>query len=246
MKDTYRIADIAIEISSLHDRVHRLCADYRAEGVPAVFLAEITQSDIEHERACSIAEYGEKIRTSRRFSDSYLEELAVYRKIAERMPAFDTVLMHGSCVAVDGEGYLFTAPSGTGKSTHARLWRERFGSRAVMINDDKPLIRVTEAGATIYGTPWNGKHHLSTDCAVPLKAICVLERAEHNTIRRIAAAEAYPTLLQQIYRPADTAARTATLRLIDRLTSKVDFWKLDCNMDPEAAQIAYDAMKGNG
>lgn len=184
-------------------------------------------------------------RYSYRHSDAYLEELAVYRKIAEQMPAYDTFLMHGSCVAVDGEGYLFTAKSGTGKSTHTRLWRELFGERAVMINDDKPLIRVTETGATIYGTPWDGKHHLSTNCAVPLKAICILERAANNTIRRIPPAEAYPFLVQQIYRPQDPAAMLRTLQLIDRLSKTVDLWRLGCNMDPEAAQVSYNAMKGS-
>ena len=170
--------------------------------------------------------------------------IAVYRKIAEQMPSFDTVLMHGSCVAVDGEGYLFSAKSGTGKSTHTRLWREVFGDRAVMINDDKPLIRIADGGAVIYGTPWNGKHHLGTNCGVPLRAICLLERAEQNCIRRITAAEAYPYLVQQIYRPADAAAMRKTVQLIDRLSGSVALWRLGCNMDPEAARVAYQAMKG--
>ena len=205
---------------------------------------EITQSDIEFERACSFGEYGNTDRAFNNDSDKSLEELAVYRKIAEKMPSFDTFLMHGSCVAVDGEGYLFTAKSGTGKSTHTRLWRELFGDRAVMINDDKPLIRVTDDSAIIYGTPWSGKHRLDTNCSVPLKAVCVLERAEQNTIFRIAAAEAYPYLLRQVYRPQDSAAMMKTLQLIDRLSQKVDLWRLGCNMDPEAARVAYDAMKG--
>lgn len=245
MTETYRIADITIQICSLHERVHRLCESYRAAEGPADLCVEITQADIDYEREHSMQEKMLLGRPVIRHPDEYVESLAVYRKIAERLPSFDTILMHGSCIAVDGEGYLFTAKSGTGKSTHARLWRELFGKRAVMVNDDKPLIRVTESGATIYGTPWDGKHHLSTNCAMPLKAICILERAEENEIHRISPVEAYPFLVQQIYRPRDPAAMLQTLQLIDRLSKTVGLWRLGCNMDPEAAQISYHAMKGS-
>ena len=145
-------------------------------------------------------------------ADAYIETLAVYRKIAEQMPTYDTVLFHSSAVAVDGAAYLFAAKSGTGKSTHARLWRELLGDRAIMINDDKPLLRITDAGATVFGTPWNGKHRLGTNGSAPVRAICVLERGVQNNIERIGPKEAYPIL---------------------------------CNMEPEAARLSYETMKGN-
>lgn len=226
----------------MYEQIHHLCAQYRVPDGTADIVVAITQGDIDAERVYALRE--EKRRVSR-YTDAYLESVTAYRKIAEQAPLFDTLLMHGSCIAVDGTGYLFTAKSGTGKSTHTRLWRERFGDRAVMINDDKPLIRVTEKGAVVYGTPWDGKHHLSTNCAVPLKAICVLERAEQNRIHRITAAEAYPNLLQQIYRPSEAETMRITVRLINRLSGCVDLWRLGCNMDPEAAEIAYQAMKGS-
>ena len=245
MTNTYRIADTVIQICSLHERVHRLCSNYRTDDVPADICITVTQSDIDDERAHSYREKQLNGLPVIAHSDSYMEELAVYRKIAEKVPFRDIVLMHGSCVAVDGEGYLFIAKSGTGKSTHTRLWRELFGDRAVMINDDKPLIRIADDGAMIYGTPWSGKHHLETNCSVPLKAICILERAEENTIHRMNAAEAYPFLLQQIYRPQDGAAMLKTMHLTDRLSQKVGLWRLGCNMDVTAAQVAYEAMKGS-
>lgn len=243
MTDIYCIADMRIQIMSLHRQVHTLCADYLARGTPD-FTVTTTQADIDFERAKSPREDELESRPTRRFSDSYLETLAVYRKIAEKMPEYDTVLFHGSCVAVDGAGCLFTAKSGTGKSTHARLWRELLGDRAVMVNDDKPLIRIMEGAALVYGTPWDGKHRLSANIAVPLKALCILERAEQNAIRPISKAEAYPMLLQQVYRPSDAAALAKTLTLLDRLALSVPLWRLGCNMNIEAAQVAYDAMKG--
>lgn len=244
MTETYRFADIVVQVESVHRQVHRLCEAYRADGATPVFSVKITQDDLDYER--QRAERSDTLlgRTSRMSTDMYLEELAVYRKIAEQMPSFGIVLMHGSCIAIDGEAFLFIAKSGTGKSTHARLWRNLFGDRAVMINDDKPLILISEEGAVVYGTPWDGKHHLSINGSAPLKAICILERAEQNVIRRIGAAEAYPMLLQQTYRPQDAAAMRETLTLIDRLKNAVDLWRLGCNMDPEAAELAYNAMKG--
>ena len=243
MTNTYRFADKYIQVSSVYSKVHELCSDYRAEG-PADFSVETGQSDIDFERMRSAREDKAEGLPCRSFSDAYLETLAVYRKIAERMPDFDTVLFHGSCVAVDGAGYLFIAKSGTGKSTHTRLWRELLGERAVMVNDDKPFIRLTDAGAVVYGTPWNGKHRLGSNISVPLKAICILARAAENNICPVTAREAYPMLLQQVYRPMDSAAMGKTIALIDQLASSVNLWRLGCNMSIEAAKLAYDTMKG--
>ena len=243
MTGIYRLADRLIRVTTLFPDAHFLCTDYRAVGEPD-FSVRTILSDIDFEREKSAREDEAEGIPVRRFSDGYLETLAVYRKIAERMPDYDTFLFHGSCMAVDGEGYLFTAKSGVGKSTHARLWRELLGTRAVMVNDDKPLIRVTRAGAEACGTPWDGKHRLSSNIAVPLRAVCLLERAERNSIRPISASEAYPMLLQQAYRPMDAAALEKTLHLIDALTESVRFWRLRCNTDPEAARLAYDAMRG--
>lgn len=243
MKGRYCFAGRIVEIVTPGPKTHTLCAAYRAEGI-ADFSLRTTQADIDFEREKSAREDETEGIPLRHFSDGYLETLAVYRKIAEKMPDYNTILFHGSCVAVDGIGYLFTAKSGTGKSTHTRLWRELLGEQAVMVNDDKPLIRISDSGAVIYGTPWDGKHRLSTNIAVPLKALCILERAEQNTIRQITAEEAYPMLLQQAYRPMDGMAMSKTLTLIDKLAASVCLWRLGCNTEIEAAQVAYDAMKG--
>jgi hypothetical protein len=241
---TIELAGITFRILSQYPDIERLCHAYKTMDPPEIEL-RISLGDITLERERSARDDIRCGRQVKDWPDGYLETLAVYRKIAERMPAYNTFLFHGSCVAVDGIGYLFTAKSGTGKSTHSRLWRELLGDRAVMVNDDKPLIRVNPDGtATVYGTPWDGKHHLSTNIAVPLKAICILERAKQNTIRQITAGEAYPMLLQQAYRPMDSMALSKTLTLIDRLTASVSLWRLGCNRDIEAARVAYEAMKG--
>ena len=243
VKEIYRFADLNIGVEPLYEETHHLCADYCVQG-SIVFDVATTQADIDFERERSAREDQFEGISVREFRDGYLETLAVYRKIAEKLPEYDTILVHGSCVAVDGAGYLFIAKSGTGKSTHTRLWRELLGEKAMMINDDKPLVRIHENGATIYGTPWDGKHRLSTNTSVWLKAICILTRADENSIVPVSARDAYPMLLQQAYRPMDGIAMNQTLTLIDRLASAVSLWRLGCNTDIEAARIAYDAMKG--
>ncbi len=242
MTDTYKIANKIIQITSIYGDVHALCKDYRSSDIPD-FSITIAQVDIDFEREKSTADDIKEGLPVRNFSDGYLETLAVYRKIADHLINFDTILFHGSVVAVDGVGYLFTAKSGTGKSTHTRLWREYFGERAVMVNDDKPLIYVGERGATVYGTPWDGKHRLSTNISVPLKAVCILTRAEENHIESIAKSDAYAMLVQQTNRPNNPQKMLKTLTLLDKLAENVKLYKLGCNMDIKSVEVSYNAMK---
>ena len=236
-----KVAGCVAEVRTCHQTTMNRCSSYLTDGTPD-FSITISQSDIDFERTKSAREDVLEGIPERQFSDAYLETLAVQRKITEELFQYDTLLFHGSVVAVDGVGYLFTAKSGTGKSTHTRLWREVFGERAVMVNDDKPFLRITEGGVFACGSPWNGKHGLGTNITVPLKAICILDRGETNEICPIEAKDALFMLLQQSNRPQDPRKMPLYLNLLDRLAAGVDFYHLHCNMDPEAATIAYRAM----
>lgn len=241
MTKTYKIAEKVIEIQSLHEEVHKLCRKYKLNDV-SDFRVEISQSDIDFERKKSALEDEKESILTRIFSDSYLETLAVYRKIAEQMIEYNTLLFHGSAIAIDGMGYLFTAKSGTGKSTHTRLWKEYFGERAVMVNDDKPLIQVNGNGVLVHGTPWDGKHHLSRNISVPLKAICILNRGAENKICRITKSAAYPMLLQQTHRPMNAEKMQNVFTLLDRMCENLSLYRLECNMNPDAVTTAYNGM----
>ena len=235
----YRFADHTVELRSLYEAVHRLCADYAIPPQDMELLIQTAESDVEYERVV----YEQTYSTAHEQPADALECLAVYRKLVRALLPHDVLLFHGSAVAVDGKAYLFIAPSGTGKSTHTRLWRELLGDRAVMVNDDKPLVHVSETGVTIYGTPWDGKHHLSSNIAVPLRAICVLERAAENCIAPISPVEAFSFLLRQSYRYESEADEQKALALLDLLTQKAGLYRLGCNLSPMAAEIAWNAMK---
>lgn len=238
---TIRIAERVAAVSAMFASTRSFCEAYLCDDAPD-FAVGITPEDIAFEREKSVREDALEGKPPRTFSDAYLETIAVQRKIAEALFAYDTLLFHGSVVAVDGVAYLFTAKSGTGKSTHTRLWREVFGDRAVMINDDKPFLHVEEAGVTVFGSPWNGKHGLGCNASAPLKAICILQRGEQNRIRRIQARDAVSMLIQQSNRPQNRQLMLQYMRLLDRVAARVVFYQLECNMEPQAAKVAYEAM----
>lgn len=136
----YRFADVVFTLQMQYPYLEKQCRSYEVEE-PGILIAA-SDEEIEREDQSGVSS-----------SNGMLESLAVYRKISEIMVEHDTFLFHCSAVALDGQAYLFTAPSGTGKSTHTRLWREVFGERAVMVNDDKPLIQVREDAIYVCGTP---------------------------------------------------------------------------------------------
>lgn len=234
-----KLADVSIRVNAIYESTKAYCADYLTDSPPELTV-EMTPEDLALERSHSDRERALENLPPSQMSDAALEPNAVYRKIVEQLTDYNILLFHGSVVAVDGIAYLFTAKSGTGKSTHTRLWRKAFGDRAVMINDDKPLLKIADGQVMVCGTPWDGKHHLNTNCIVPLKAICIIERAEENTIEPISASQALPMLFQQSHRPANIAGY---MDLINQITASMPFYRLQCNMDISAAQMAYEAMK---
>lgn len=237
------VAGRRVAVRALFDSTREYCAGYLCGGEAELGL-EIGPGDIDRERMKNAREDALEGLPVREHSDAYLEVTAVQRKVSEALVGFDTLLFHGSVVAVDGQAYLFTAKSGTGKSTHTRLWREMLGERAVMVNDDKPFLEIKPEGVTAWGSPWMGKHRLGANIGVPLKAICILERGEENRISPISAQEALPMLMQQSQRPQKAQNYPKYLELIDKLAGKVAFYRMACNMNPQAAEMAYRAMSG--
>jgi hypothetical protein len=153
-------------------------------------------------------------------------------------------MLHSSCVVVDGKAYLFTAPSGTGKSTHTELWLKQFGERAYILNDDKPALRMENGIWYAFGTPWSGKYDISRNERVPVAGIAVLSRSVENSIVRYSGFPAITAILDQMIRPAGEEYRTKILEILDGLMTDIPVWKLNCNMNPDAALVAYRAMSG--
>lgn len=151
-------------------------------------------------------------------------------------------MLHSSAIAVDNKAYLFSANSGTGKSTHTSLWRQYLGDRAVIINDDKPAIRVVDGKIYAYGTPWSGKSDLNLNVKVPLQAICLLERSAENFIEPMPVSDAIYKILSQTIRPPVESAMSNLLSLLDKVMTETPLWRLGCNISLDAARLAYETM----
>lgn len=240
---TIGIAGLVTRVQPLFESTKEYCRPYLTEKDPEFFV-EVCREDLAFQQKLLEEEAVEEGLKLRKFTEPFLERATIQRKIADRLLAEDTLMVHGSTVAVDGKAYLFTAPCKTGKSTHTRLWREFFGSRAVMVNDDMPFLRLTEDGVLAYGSPWSGKHGLATNICVPLQGICFLSRGKENVIRRLEAEKGIPVLRHQAHTPVEEARQQRVYDLVDMLAEKVPLWEMECNMDLDAARVSFEAMSG--
>lgn len=156
---------------------------------------------------------------------------------------FDGMMLHASAVVMDGYAYLFSAPCGTGKSTHTTMWRMAFGEeKVIMLNDDKPALRYENGRWYAYGTPWSGKTAQNTNIRVPLGGICMLTRGETNEIAPYVGIRTAMELMEQTTRPATAEGRGIMLEMMDKLLTSVPVWKLKCTPTPEAAIVSHKAM----
>lgn len=240
---TIEIAGLVARVQPMFGSTREYCRAYLTNRDPEFFV-EVTPEELVREQALWVQEALEEGLRIRKFSDPFLERAVIQRKIALELLNRNTLLFHGSTVGVDGNAYLFTAPCGTGKSTHTRFWREIFGDRAVMVNDDKAFLRITSSGVVVYGSPWSGKHGLDTNICFPLKGICFLSRGAENRIRRTDAEAYMDELRHQSLIPEDSCGRTKALSLVDALSQMIPLWEMECTKDPAAALVSYEAMSG--
>ncbi len=231
----YKIAGVVFDAEFISPQLIQLCQDYRYTGdLSAEFTLTITKQEM-------LAEHRKNPELSFWTTESFM----AYSKLNEYLIKTRKGLMfHSTAIAVDGKAYLFTANSGVGKSTHARLWREVLGDKAVMINDDKPIITVENGVVYANGSPWQGKHNLGNDVKVPVKAVCKIERGKENGIERASFSEMVITVLEQTIRPETEDGINSLFSLIEEVLSKVDLCKLKCTPTKEAVKVSYEYMCG--
>ena len=230
----YSFADFKVEYESIRPKMQILCEDYISSGEPDLVM-KITDLDIEYERAAAENE----------FSVGYLETIAFYRKLGEWLPTKNAFVMHSALFDVDGVGIAFAAHSGTGKTTHMRLWQELLGDKLKIVNGDKPVVRFFDNEPDTpygYGTPWCGKEHMGCNSRTVIKHICFIERAEENSCEPMKSTEVIDLILNQVYMPQNPMAVISTMQLVDRLLKSCKIWKIKCNMDISAAETAYNKI----
>lgn len=159
----------------------------------------------------------------------------------EQLAKFNGVMLHASCVEYEGKAYLFSARSGTGKSTHTHLWL-KYLDGARIINDDKPAIRCIDGEYYAYGTPWSGKTNESVNIGVPIAGITFLSRGE-NSIKRIPPIKALKPFMDQTVRPYDKTLMSKMLETLNGILTDIPIYEMSCDMSKDAVLTAYNAMK---
>ena len=230
------VAGLVTYVQPMFSSTREYCRSYLTDGKPE-FTVEVTGEDLMRQQTILDEEADREGLRRRKFTDPFLERTVLQEKIAEKLLERNTLLLHGSTVAVDGQAYLFTAPCGTGKSTHTRLWREQFGDRAVMVNDDKVFLQLRQNEVLAYGSPWTGKHGIGANITAPLKGICFLQRGTENQIQKASPEKWLAELIHQCFLP-----ETHYACLVNQLAQKVPLWEMSCTKEPQAALIAYEAM----
>lgn len=227
------IAEFFFEIKPRYRKLYTMCMPYACENASRIdYRVSIADTDIKTE-----------INGDDSVSFAAAEQIAVYRKICAYALAHDAFLMHCAVIEYEGHGYAFAAQSGTGKTTHIRLWQQLFGAdKVTIVNGDKPLLRLIDGVFYAYGTPWCGKEGFNTNTRVPLNGLCFIERGERNSIRRMTDGEVIPRLFSQIM-VTDSTDLAKQMELADNLLGKVPCYLLTCNMEIDAARVAYDGMR---
>lgn len=235
---TIRIGDVRIGIISRFERIWEQCKDFLTSEKPQIIIrSSFTDGTKKTEK--SHQKYRSKGVV---ISPEEEESLEILRKIADRMIDEDYLLMHGAVVAKDGEAYIFTAPSGTGKTTRVQFWMDLYPD-SIIVNGDKPMIHVTEEKIFVCGTPWAGKEGWGRNIQVPIRAIYLLERAEQDSVKKIQPREAVMGLLRQTHRFDEMEKDRQKVHMVAKMAGKVHFFRYRSTMTAESVRMAYEAAQ---
>lgn len=229
----HRIADITVDMGYKYDRMKKQADAYRISGD---MRPEITiyLSDTFIEQKC---------KQNSLITPEMCEYVYTGSVFYTGLILFGGFMLHASAVLMDGKAYLFSAPSGTGKSTHTEMWQKVFGKdRAKILNDDKPAIRIEDDGIFAFGTPWSGKTDLNINVKAPIAGICFIEQGKTNKIKRENGGAVVAKMLSQTIRPHDEKDMDMLLGHLDKVLRQIPVYTLFCDISEEAVYTAYNAM----
>ncbi len=226
----YLIGGMKIEINFKYAYGTKKCNNFLSEGIPD-FSVSISEEEIKKEAALTP------------WNNLELSEFeCVFKKIYNEAPNYDRIVMHGASIMMNDKGFLFSAPSGTGKSTHIRLWGKKFGKNVTVIDGDKPFLSFINGKAEVWGSPRSGKEGWNNPISAPLEGIAFLEQSDLNKITRVSSFDIIDKAFMQFYIPKNRETAEKTIKIINQILENVPLYILKCNMDIEAAEVAYNGM----
>ena len=235
------IAKLLVQVNNHYELIRQHCQPYLVEPCREPDLVmEADEKEIAFGKAWFLQHEHTEI------TDAESEFSRAPFSIYSKLPAFGAMWLHSVLLEMDGEGYAITAPSGYGKSTQGQLWLKAFPDRARIINGDNPIVRKEGEGFVAYGTPFCGKEGYQVNIGVPLKGFCYLKHGETNSIRRMDSTVAFAQLLREYQCRFTPQNQEKYMELLQQFAEKVPIYVLTCNMDAEAAVVAYEGMKHGG
>lgn len=229
----YEFAKLKIKIEAPYKDFDIFAKDYISKDDNYDLLIEVNKEDVQKELDLS---------EEKTFSNEYLQTCAVLRKLSSIFPKYNRLLMHGAVIEYEGNGYMFSADSGTGKTTHILLWRKFLGDKVKIVNGDKPFLINQKDHIEVCGSPWCGKENYQRNVIVPLKGICFIERGKENKIRKLTTLEAMHRMFKQIYFPKDSEAFSLAMDVLSGILEKVDIYLLQCDISNEAVKTSFEMM----
>lgn len=226
------LAGIGIEIDNRYGYVEEQCIGYRDGGEKPAFRVRVSSDELNtYLSACG-----------RPMTPGEAESLLLYRRICEKLPAYDAFMLHAAVVRIGGRAYAFSARRGVGKTTHARLWQRVFPGEAEILNGDKPILRIQGGRFWAFGTPWGGKEGTQMNVGCPLSAVCFLEQAAQNRIEICPVADTVARMLDATVYSEDAMLRDQLAALIGQAVRVTPAYRLYCRPDEEAVRLAFHAL----
>lgn len=221
-----------ITVFENEDTVFRFSKMGTQDGALTVYSKDIPDSSVTH-----IVEKNSKVMLDQRY---FWQTISLAQLLLPR----DVLFFHASFINADGKGIIFSAPSGTGKSTQAALWQKY--RNAEIINGDKTGISRYNNRFFANGLPFCGTSDICKNVSVPLTAVVLLEQAKENSITRLQGISAIEKLLSNIY--LDFTAAAERLRCVDLLIDlllKVPVYLLKCTADENAVITLENELQIN-
>lgn len=215
---------------------HRLAIIDACGGLAALFEKYRAEDDFEPE--FTIESSAESVNGIPVSTGVYSRFFLIHKLISNFLIDNGVLTVHASALRYENKAYLFSASSGTGKSTHTRFWRETFSDKVVMISDDQPLIRIDGNGVYACGSPYNGKEKLGSNIEAPVGDICLIERGEENRIELLSKAKALLYLSPNVYMPHESEYSQKALKLIKTLVETIPIYRHAATHDPSSAEYA--------